>query len=152
MFVNMDMRKSVLIAGERTDSAAIFIELLKCFREVLTLIFRMHVNVWWRITGTLFNLYWFVLTCVGLVLTFVRLVSDSCWFVLTHVRLVLTRVRLVLTRVDLCWYSCIRIDLILRRCGLNRWCFLFWIYLLFNWKSVTVEEHILLLKLISQYI
>ena len=58
---------------------------------------------------------WFVLTCVGLVLIRVDsyptrvnscwlvldlcwLVSDSCWFVLIH--------------VDLCWHSCIRIDLI----------------------------------------
>ena len=29
MFVNMDMCKTVLIVGESTDSAAIFIELLK---------------------------------------------------------------------------------------------------------------------------
>ena len=42
MFVNVDMRKTVLIAGESTDSAAIFIGLLKCFCEVLTVIFRMH--------------------------------------------------------------------------------------------------------------
>ena len=35
MFVNVDMCKTVLIAGESTDSAAIFIELLKCFCEVL---------------------------------------------------------------------------------------------------------------------
>ena len=40
-------------------------------------------------------------------------VLDLCWFVLTPVGLVLTRVRLVLNRVDLCWYSCIRIDLII---------------------------------------
>ena len=46
MFVNVDMCKTVLIAGESTDSAAIFIELLKCFCEVLTIIFRMHVYVW----------------------------------------------------------------------------------------------------------
>ena len=49
-----------------------------------------------------------MLTRVGLVLTRVRLV-------LTRARLVLTVLdsRLfVLTRVDLCWYSCIRIDLI----------------------------------------
>ena len=42
MFVNMDMCKTVLIAGESTDSAAIFIELLKCFCEALTIIFRIH--------------------------------------------------------------------------------------------------------------
>ena len=35
MFVNVDMCKTVLIAGESTDSAAIFIELLKFFCEVL---------------------------------------------------------------------------------------------------------------------
>ena len=46
MFVNVDMCKTVLIAGESTDSAAIFIELLKFFCEVLTIIFRMHVYVW----------------------------------------------------------------------------------------------------------
>ena len=42
MFVNVDMCKTVLIAGESTDyefSAAIFIELLKFFCEVLTIIF-----------------------------------------------------------------------------------------------------------------
>ena len=48
MFVNVDMSKTALIAGESTDSAAIFIELLKCFCEVLTIIFRMHVYVWWQ--------------------------------------------------------------------------------------------------------
>ena len=46
MFVNMNMCKTVLIAGESTDSAAIFIELLKFFCEVLTIIFRMRVYVW----------------------------------------------------------------------------------------------------------
>ena len=46
MFVNVDMCKTVLIAGESTDSAAIFIELLKCFCEVLTIIFRMHQDVY----------------------------------------------------------------------------------------------------------
>ena len=46
MFVNVDMCKTVLIAGESTDSAAIVIELLKCFCEVLPIIFRMHVYVW----------------------------------------------------------------------------------------------------------
>ena len=35
MFVNVDMCKTVLITGESTDSAAIFIELLKLFCEVL---------------------------------------------------------------------------------------------------------------------
>ena len=53
MFVNVDMCKTVLIAGESTGSAAIFIELLKFFCEVLTIIFRMHVYVWWRIRGTI---------------------------------------------------------------------------------------------------
>ena len=46
MFVDMDMCKTVLIAGEGTDymefSAAIFIELLKLFFKVLTIIFRIH--------------------------------------------------------------------------------------------------------------
>ena len=45
MFVNLDICKTVLIAGVSTDSAAIFIELLKCFCEVLIIIFRMHVYV-----------------------------------------------------------------------------------------------------------
>ena len=42
MFANVDMCKIVLIVGEGTDFAAIFIGLLKCFCEVLTIIFRMH--------------------------------------------------------------------------------------------------------------
>ena len=46
MFVNVDMCKTVLIAGGSTDSATIFIELLKFFCEVLTIIFRMHMYVW----------------------------------------------------------------------------------------------------------
>ena len=46
MFVNVDMCKTVLIAGDSTDSAAIFIELLKCFCEVLPIIFGIHVYVW----------------------------------------------------------------------------------------------------------
>ena len=46
MFVNVNMGKIVFIAGESTDSAAIFIELLKFFCDVLTIIFRMHVYVW----------------------------------------------------------------------------------------------------------
>ena len=46
MFVNVDMCKTVLIAGETTDFAAIFIELLQFFCEVLAIIFRMHVYVW----------------------------------------------------------------------------------------------------------
>ena len=49
MFVNVDMCKTVLIAGESTGSAAIFIELLKSFCEVLTIIFRIHLYVWRRI-------------------------------------------------------------------------------------------------------
>ena len=49
MFVNVDMCKTVLIAGESTDSAAIFIELLKFFCEVLTIIFRIHLYVCRRI-------------------------------------------------------------------------------------------------------
>ena len=46
MFVNVDMCKTVLMAGESTDSGTIFIELLNLFCEVLTIIFRMHVYVW----------------------------------------------------------------------------------------------------------
>ena len=53
MVVNLDMCKIVLIAGGNTDSAAIFIELLKYFFEVVTIIFRMHEYVWWRIRGTI---------------------------------------------------------------------------------------------------
>ena len=48
-----------------------------------------------------------------------RACVDSCWFVLIHVALVLTcfdscwtRAHSCRTSVDLCWYSCIRIDLI----------------------------------------
>ena len=52
MFVNEDMCKTVLIAGESTDSAAIFIEPLKFFLWS-AIIFRMHVYVWWRIRGTI---------------------------------------------------------------------------------------------------
>ena len=37
MFVNVDMCKTVLIAGESKGSAALFIELLKFFCEVLTI-------------------------------------------------------------------------------------------------------------------
>ena len=54
MYVNVDMCKAVLIAGESTDyefSVAIFIELLKFFCEVLS--FRIHAYVWWRIRGTI---------------------------------------------------------------------------------------------------
>ena len=40
--VNVGMCKTVLIADESTDSAAIFIGLLKCFCKVLTFFFRMH--------------------------------------------------------------------------------------------------------------
>ena len=46
IFVNVDMCKTVLIAGEIRDSAAIFIDLIKSFCEVLTIIFRIHVYVW----------------------------------------------------------------------------------------------------------
>ena len=53
MFVNVDMCKTVLMAGESTDSGTIFIELLNLFCEVLTIIFRMHVYVWWHIKGTI---------------------------------------------------------------------------------------------------
>ena len=42
MFVNVDMCKIVLIASESTVSVAIFVGLLKCFCEVLTIIFRMN--------------------------------------------------------------------------------------------------------------
>ena len=66
-----------------------------------------HVNS----SRTLFDLCWFVLTCVGLLLTRVGLV-DSCWLVSDSCWFVLNRVRLVLIRVDSCWYSCIRMDLI----------------------------------------
>ena len=45
MFVNVDMCKTVLIAGKTTDFAAIFIEFLQFFCEVLAIIFRMHVYV-----------------------------------------------------------------------------------------------------------
>ena len=46
MFVNVDICNTVLIPVESTGSAAIFVELLKFFYEVLTIIFRMHVCVW----------------------------------------------------------------------------------------------------------
>ena len=46
MFVNVDMCKTVLMAGESTHSGTIFTELLNFFCEVLTIIFRMHVYVW----------------------------------------------------------------------------------------------------------
>ena len=42
MFVNVDMCKTVLNARESTEFTAIFTELLKCFCEVLAIIFRMH--------------------------------------------------------------------------------------------------------------
>ena len=42
MFVNVNMCKKVLNAGESADSTAILTELLKCFCEVLIIIFRMH--------------------------------------------------------------------------------------------------------------
>ena len=45
MFVKVNMCKTVLNAGESTYSAAIFVELLKFFWKVLTIIFRMHVYV-----------------------------------------------------------------------------------------------------------
>ena len=45
-FSNVDICKTVVIAGESADSAAISIELLNFFCEVLTIIFRMHVYVW----------------------------------------------------------------------------------------------------------
>ena len=51
MFVNVDMCKTVLIAGESTDSTAIFIGLLKCFCEVLSIIFRMHWDLWAQLAG-----------------------------------------------------------------------------------------------------
>ena len=52
MFVNVDMCKIVLIAGESTDSAAISVELVKFFLGS-AIIFRMHVYVWWRIRGAI---------------------------------------------------------------------------------------------------
>ena len=45
MFFNVDMCKTVHIAGESTDSEAIFIGLLKRFCEVLTIVLRMHEDV-----------------------------------------------------------------------------------------------------------
>ena len=80
---------------------------------------------------------WFVLTCVGLVLTCVDscqarvdlcwLVSDSCWFVLTRVGLVLIRVELVLIRVDSCWvvlilvyYNRLALDFLTKLCILSK--------------------------------
>ena len=46
MFVNVDMCKTVLIAGESTYSAAIFIGLLKCFYEVLLFLGCVRMYVW----------------------------------------------------------------------------------------------------------
>ena len=51
MFFNVDMCKTALIAGESTDYAIIFIELLKFFWEVLTIIFGMHVYLWRHFRG-----------------------------------------------------------------------------------------------------
>ena len=48
-FVNVDMCKTVLIAGVSTDSAAIFIELSKCFCEVLLFLGCIRVCL---VTGT----------------------------------------------------------------------------------------------------
>ena len=45
MFFNVDMCRTVHIAGESTDSEAIFIGLLKRFCEVLTIVLRMHEDV-----------------------------------------------------------------------------------------------------------
>ena len=42
MFVNVNMCKRVLNAGESADSTAILTELLQCFCEVLVIIFRMY--------------------------------------------------------------------------------------------------------------
>ena len=53
MFLNVYMCKTVLIAGDSTDSAAIFIELLILFCEVLTIIFTMHVYICWHIRDTI---------------------------------------------------------------------------------------------------
>ena len=44
MFVNVDMCKTVLIAGE--SNAAIFIGLLKCFYEVLLFLGCIRMYVW----------------------------------------------------------------------------------------------------------
>ena len=52
MFVNVNMCWTILNAAESTDSAAIFIELLKFFLWS-SIIFRMHVYVWWRIRDTI---------------------------------------------------------------------------------------------------
>ena len=80
--------------------------------------------------GPVLDSCWFVLTRVGLVLTRVRLVLTRVRLVLTGVDSCQTRVDscslvsdscwFVLTRVDLCWYSRIRIDLILKTvCGFS---------------------------------
>ena len=53
MFVNVDMWKTVLIEGESTDSEAVFIGLLNCFCEVLTIFLGcIRMYVWWRIRDT----------------------------------------------------------------------------------------------------
>ena len=44
MFVNVDMYTTVLNAGESTDTAAIFIELLKSFGELLLFLGCMYMS------------------------------------------------------------------------------------------------------------
>ena len=46
MLVNVDMCKTVLIVGDSTDSAAIFIGLLKCFCEVLLFLRCIRIYFW----------------------------------------------------------------------------------------------------------
>ena len=102
--------------------------------QVLSFLLTTFVSFSW--SRPVLNSCCFMLTHVGVVLTCIDsswLVSDSCWFVLTCVGLMLIRVDScvglvlicvdscwlvsdsfwpVLIRVELCWYSCIRIDLI----------------------------------------
>ena len=108
-----------------------FCNLLKILRFKLYS-YRTFVDLRWLAQSSFLLFYsyllvldscWLVLIRVGLVLTRVDscrtrvdscwFVSDSCWFVLNSCKLVLILVGLVLIRVDPCWYSCIRIDLIL---------------------------------------
>ena len=86
---------------------------IKSNQEVIILYQLNYDKIWWF--HGLTDSCWLVSGSCWFVL-------DSCWFVLTCVWLVLTRVGLVLIPVDscwlvlncvyLCWYSCIRIDLI----------------------------------------
>ena len=56
MFANVDMCEIVFNTSESTDyefSAAIFIELLKFWSEVLTTVSGSMLYVWWGIKGTI---------------------------------------------------------------------------------------------------